>query len=68
MARQIKDWNHHSSITVTRKQFDYHMAGGFYGKPLSERTRRAYRRVIRELFTAHRVKHPSEITTTQMPA
>src|SRR5262245_51378551 len=68
MARQIKNLNPHSSANAAREQFDYRKADDFYDKSLSEHTRRAYRRVIREFFTAHRLKHPSEITTKQVLA
>lgn len=56
------------SSAANREQFDYRKADDFYNKSLSEHTRRAYRRVIKEFFTAHREKHPSEITTKQVLA
>ena len=54
-----------SSVASDREAFDYREADDFYQKSLSEHTREAYRRVIREFFIAHREAHPAEITPKQ---
>jgi site-specific recombinase XerD len=54
-----------SSAASDREAFDYRKADDFYQKSLSEHTREAYRRVVREFFTAHRDAHPAEITPKQ---
>ena len=43
-------------------RFDPRLAAPFCEKSLSEETRRAYRRVIREFFLFVRGAHPSEVT------
>src|SRR5688572_13631354 len=68
MGKQIKRLSRSSSAGKTREQFDYRLMDDFYDKSLSEHTRRAYRRVVREFFTAHRKKHPSEINAKQVQA
>lgn len=50
-----------SSATVSRR-FDLRVAATFCERSVSEETRRAYRRVVREFFTFQRQKEPSEVT------
>jgi site-specific recombinase XerD len=57
-----------SSITGAEEPFDYRSANEFYDNSLSEHTRRAYRRVIREFFTTFKNRHPAEIPPKQILA
>ena len=49
-------------------RFDPRLAAPFCEKSLSEETRRAYRRVIREFFTFVKGVHPSEVTPADVLA
>ncbi len=50
-----------SSVTLSR-HFDSRVAETFCERSVSEETRRAYRRVVREFFTFQRQKEPAEVT------
>lgn len=56
------------SSSAAQEPFDYREADEFYEKSVSEHTRRAYRQVVREFFTAHKRRHPAEITPKQILA
>jgi len=49
------------SATLSRR-FDSRVAATFCERSVSEETRRAYRRVVREFFTFQRQKEPAEVT------
>ncbi len=68
MAERNRSLTLSTSTPPAQDQFDYRKADDFYQKSLSEHTRRAYRRVIYEFFTAHRNLHPGEITPKQILA
>lgn len=53
---------------AAQETFDYREADDFYDKSVSEHTRRAYRQVVREFFTALKQRHPAEITPKQVLA
>jgi len=50
-----------SSVTLSRR-FDSGVAATFCERSVSEETRRAYRRVVKEFFAFHRQKEPVEVT------
>ena len=56
------------SSSAAQEPFDYREADEFYEKSVSEHTRRAYRQVVREFFTAYKRRHPAEITPKQILA
>src|SRR5262245_60683955 len=66
----ISEENSTPLVPSTRdtEPFDYRKADDFYEKSLSEHTRRAYRRVIHEFFTAHRKLSPDQITSKHIQA
>ena len=51
----------HLSTTLSRR-FDSRVAATFCERSVSEETRRAYRRVVKEFFSFHRQKEPAEVT------
>lgn len=55
---------HHTSPTDSSlaRQFDARVAAAFCERSVSEETRRAYRRVVREFFRFTAARHPAEIT------
>jgi len=50
-----------SAVTLARR-FDSRVAAAFCERSVSEETRRAYRRVIKEFFIFQRQKEPTEVT------
>ena len=55
---------HHANPTDSSlaQQFDSRVASAFCERSVSEETRRAYRRVVREFFRFTGARHPAEIT------
>ena len=55
---------HHATPTDSSlaQQFDSRVAAAFCERSVSEETRRAYRRVVREFFRFTGARHPAEIT------
>jgi site-specific recombinase XerD len=47
---------------VLSRRFDSRVAATFCERSVSEETRRAYRRVVREFFSFHRQKEPTDVT------
>lgn len=50
------------SLAAVSRRFDSRVAATFCERSVSEETRRAYRRVVKEFFTFQRQKEPAEIT------
>jgi len=57
-----------SASSAAQETFDYREADDFYNKSVSEHTRRAYRQVVKEFFTALKRRRPAEITPKQVLA
>lgn len=52
----------HSHSATLSRHFDSRVAATFCERSVSEETRRAYRRIVKEFFAFHRGKEPAEIT------
>jgi site-specific recombinase XerD len=50
------------------RKFDPRLVAAFHERSVSEETRRAYRRVVKEFFTYFKFRHPAEITPVEMLA
>jgi site-specific recombinase XerD len=62
LSEQLPALNPPAAQSPQTLRFDPRLAAPFCEKSLSEETRRAYRRVIREFFTFVEGVHPSEVT------
>ncbi|HEY0078663.1 MAG TPA: tyrosine-type recombinase/integrase [Pyrinomonadaceae bacterium] len=62
MSNELSDKTFQSHTMAAPARFDARMAASFCEKSVSEETRRAYRRVVREFFTFVSNIHPSLVT------
>jgi len=58
--------NQLSTAATLSRRFDSRVAATFCERSVSEETRRAYRRVVREFFTFQKQKEPAEITPSDV--
>ena len=55
-------------IAPSRQKFDPRTVAPFHERSVSEQTRRAYRRVVKEFFSYFKFRHPAEITSAEILA
>jgi integrase/recombinase XerD len=57
-----------SDLAPSGRKFDPRTVAPFHERSVSEETRRAYRRVVKEFFTYFRFRHPAEIVPAEILA
>jgi len=57
-----------SGLAPSGRKFDLRTVAAFHERSVSEETRRAYRRVVKEFFTYFRFRHPAEIAPAEILA
>ncbi len=57
-----------SGLASAGRKFDLRTVAPFHERSVSEETRRAYRRVVKEFFTYFRFRHPAEIAPAEILA
>ena len=67
-SRQLLPSISRDKVAPSGQKFDPRTIASFHERSVSEQTRRAYRRVVREFFTYFKFRHPAEITSAEILA